>query len=89
MIQWIASDFNKLMFSKGIMLSHLVKRKESLEEAIFTTHRSQLIIQIKKQHYVTITTTRIQKFDSTELVKFLFYIIYITVYLLFLIVYKI
>lgn len=27
-----ASDFNKLMFDKGILLSHLVKRKESLEE---------------------------------------------------------
>ena len=27
-----ASEFNKLMFSKGITLSHLVKRKESLEE---------------------------------------------------------
>ena len=24
--------FNKLMFEKGIVLSHLVKRKESLEE---------------------------------------------------------
>ncbi|WP_299112958.1 ATP-binding cassette domain-containing protein [uncultured Winogradskyella sp.] len=28
----LSSDFNKLMFSKGILLSHLVKRKESLEE---------------------------------------------------------
>ena len=27
-----ASDFNQLMFNKGIVLSHLVKRKESLEE---------------------------------------------------------
>src|SRR5690606_14492938 len=27
-----ASAFNKLMFEKGIALSHLVKRKESLEE---------------------------------------------------------
>jgi ABC-2 type transport system ATP-binding protein len=27
-----ASTFNKLMFEKGIILSHLVKRKESLEE---------------------------------------------------------
>ena len=27
-----ASDLNKLMFDKGILLSHLVKRKESLEE---------------------------------------------------------
>ncbi|WP_299112791.1 ABC transporter ATP-binding protein [uncultured Winogradskyella sp.] len=27
-----ASDFNTLMFEKGIVLSHLVKRKESLEE---------------------------------------------------------
>ena len=27
-----ASDFNKLMFEKGIILSHLVKRKPSLEE---------------------------------------------------------
>lgn len=27
-----AADFNKLMFQKGITLSHLVKRKESLEE---------------------------------------------------------
>jgi ABC-2 type transport system ATP-binding protein len=27
-----ASEFNKFMFQKGIFLSHLVKRKESLEE---------------------------------------------------------
>jgi len=27
-----ATDFNKLMFEKGIVLSHLVQRKESLEE---------------------------------------------------------
>lgn len=27
-----AAEFNKLMFKKGIVLSHLVKRKESLEE---------------------------------------------------------
>jgi ABC-2 type transport system ATP-binding protein len=27
-----AAEFNKLMFDKGILLSHLVKRKESLEE---------------------------------------------------------
>ncbi|NNE32466.1 MAG: ATP-binding cassette domain-containing protein [Winogradskyella sp.] len=27
-----ASEFNQLMFNKGILLSHLVKRKESLEE---------------------------------------------------------
>ena len=27
-----APDFNKLMFDKGIVLSHLVMRKESLEE---------------------------------------------------------
>jgi ABC-2 type transport system ATP-binding protein len=27
-----APEFNKLMFDKGIVLSHLVKRKESLEE---------------------------------------------------------
>ncbi|QXP78053.1 MULTISPECIES: ABC transporter ATP-binding protein [Winogradskyella] len=27
-----ASDFNQLMFDRGILLSHLVKRKESLEE---------------------------------------------------------
>ena len=27
-----ASEFNTLMFEKGIVLSHLVKRKESLEE---------------------------------------------------------
>ena len=27
-----ASDFNKMLFDKGITLSHLVKRKESLEE---------------------------------------------------------
>ncbi len=27
-----ASEFNKLLFDKGIILSHLVKRKESLEE---------------------------------------------------------
>ena len=27
-----APTFNKLMFAEGIILSHLVKRKESLEE---------------------------------------------------------
>ncbi|MFT5986458.1 MAG: ABC-2 type transport system ATP-binding protein, partial [Planctomycetota bacterium] len=27
-----APEFNTLMFEKGIILSHLVKRKESLEE---------------------------------------------------------
>ena len=27
-----ASEFNKLVFNKGFVLSHLVKRKESLEE---------------------------------------------------------
>ncbi|MCB0435616.1 MAG: ABC transporter ATP-binding protein, partial [Mangrovimonas sp.] len=27
-----ASDFNKMMYEKGIVLSHLVKRKPSLEE---------------------------------------------------------
>ena len=30
--QMEASTFNKLMFDNGIILSHLVKRKESLEE---------------------------------------------------------
>ena len=28
----LADDFNKLLFQKGIVLTHLVKRKESLEE---------------------------------------------------------
>ena len=27
-----AEQFNKLLFTNGIVLSHLVKRKESLEE---------------------------------------------------------
>ena len=27
-----ATEFNQLMFDNGIVLSHLVKRKESLEE---------------------------------------------------------
>ena len=27
-----AEEFNKLLFKNGIILSHLVKRKESLEE---------------------------------------------------------
>jgi len=31
-----AETFNKLMFDKGIILSHLVKRKESLEEQFLT-----------------------------------------------------
>ncbi|WP_407556270.1 ABC transporter ATP-binding protein [Winogradskyella sp. 4-2091] len=36
-----ASDFNKLMFDKGILLSHLVKRKESLEEQFLQLTDSQ------------------------------------------------
>ncbi|PHQ58893.1 MAG: ABC transporter ATP-binding protein, partial [Maribacter sp.] len=31
-----AGAFNKMLFEKGIILSHLVKRKESLEEQFLT-----------------------------------------------------
>ena len=36
-----AEDFNKLLFEKGITLSHLVKRKESLEEQFLTLTKNQ------------------------------------------------
>lgn len=36
-----ASEFNKFMFDKGIFLSHLVKRKESLEEQFLQLTDSQ------------------------------------------------
>ncbi len=36
-----ASEFNKLMFDKGIILSHLVQRKESLEEQFLTLTKNQ------------------------------------------------
>ncbi|WP_299123969.1 ATP-binding cassette domain-containing protein [uncultured Winogradskyella sp.] len=40
-----APDFNKLMFDKGILLSHLVKRKESLEEQFLQLTDNQEINQ--------------------------------------------
>lgn len=36
-----ASELNKLMFNNGIVLSHLVKRKESLEEQFLTLTNNQ------------------------------------------------
>ncbi|UOB17055.1 ABC transporter ATP-binding protein [Abyssalbus ytuae] len=36
-----AADFNKLMFENGIVLSHLVKKKESLEEQFLTLTNHQ------------------------------------------------
>ncbi len=36
-----ASEFNKILFSQGIVLSHLVKRKESLEEQFLTLTKNQ------------------------------------------------
>lgn len=36
-----AEDFNKSLFEKGIILSHLVKRKESLEEQFLTLTKNQ------------------------------------------------
>ena len=36
-----ASDLNKELFTQGIVLSHLVKRKESLEEQFLTLTRNQ------------------------------------------------
>ena len=36
-----AEEFNKLLFEKGIVLSHLVKRKESLEEQFLTLTKKQ------------------------------------------------
>ncbi|MDG3583593.1 MULTISPECIES: ABC transporter ATP-binding protein [Galbibacter] len=36
-----ATTFNKFMFEKGIVLSHLVKRKESLEEQFLTITKNQ------------------------------------------------
>lgn len=44
-----APDFNKLMFGKGIVLSHLVKRKESLEEQFLQlTDNSEINQEIAK-----------------------------------------
>lgn len=36
-----AEEFNKALFEKGIVLSHLVKRKESLEEQFLTLTKNQ------------------------------------------------
>lgn len=36
-----AEEFNKLLFEKGIVLAHLVKRKESLEEQFLTLTKNQ------------------------------------------------
>ncbi|WP_046744184.1 ABC transporter ATP-binding protein [Kordia zhangzhouensis] len=36
-----AADFNQKMFNQGIVLSHLVKRKESLEEQFLTLTKNQ------------------------------------------------
>jgi ABC-2 type transport system ATP-binding protein len=36
-----AAEFNKIMFSRGIVLSHLVKRKESLEEQFLTLTKNK------------------------------------------------
>lgn len=36
-----AEEFNKTLFEKGIVLSHLVKRKESLEEQFLTLTKNQ------------------------------------------------
>ena len=36
-----ASEFNKILFTQGIVLSHLVKRKESLEEQFLTLTKNQ------------------------------------------------
>jgi ABC-2 type transport system ATP-binding protein len=36
-----AAEFNEIMFSKGIVLSHLVKRKESLEEQFLTLTKNK------------------------------------------------
>ncbi|NER15504.1 ATP-binding cassette domain-containing protein [Leptobacterium flavescens] len=36
-----AKEFNKMMFDQGIVLSHLVKRKESLEEQFLTLTENQ------------------------------------------------
>lgn len=38
-----AEKLNKLLFDKGILLSHLVKRKESLEEQFLTLTKNQTI----------------------------------------------
>jgi len=38
-----AKDFNKTLFDQGIVLSHLVKRKESLEEQFLTLTQNQSI----------------------------------------------
>ena len=37
-----ASDLNKKLFAQGIVLSHLVKRKESLEEQFLTLTKNQI-----------------------------------------------
>ncbi|NAS32667.1 ATP-binding cassette domain-containing protein [Flavobacteriaceae bacterium R38] len=36
-----AGEFNQMMFEKGIVLSHLIKRKESLEEQFLTLTKNQ------------------------------------------------
>jgi len=36
-----AEELNKILFEKGIVLSHLVKRKESLEEQFLTLTKNQ------------------------------------------------
>ncbi len=36
-----AAEFNRLLFSQGIVLSHLVKRKESLEEQFLALTKNQ------------------------------------------------
>jgi len=36
-----ASELNKALFTEGIILSHLVKRKESLEEQFLTLTKNQ------------------------------------------------
>ena len=36
-----AESLNKMLFEKGITLSHLVKRKESLEEQFLTLTKNQ------------------------------------------------
>lgn len=36
-----AESLNKMLFDKGVVLSHLVKRKESLEEQFLTLTKNQ------------------------------------------------
>jgi len=38
-----ASELNNILFKKGIVLSHLVKRRESLEEQFLTLTENQSI----------------------------------------------